>query len=31
MKKTLLMEKFPIFTKEILKTETDLKTADEFI
>lgn len=31
MKKTLLMEKFPIFTKEILKTETDIKTADEFI
>lgn len=31
MKKTLLMEKFPIFVKEILKTETLIKNTDEFI
>lgn len=31
MKKTLLMEKFPILTKEISKTEISIKNVDEFI
>ena len=31
MKKIILMEKYPVYTKEILKTETKIKNVDEFI
>jgi len=31
MKKILLMEKFPVFTKEILKNKTKIQNTDEFI
>ena len=31
MKQTILQEKYPVFVLELLKTETDLKSADEVI
>lgn len=31
MKKINLMDKYPVFTKEILKTNTKIKNTDEFI
>jgi len=31
MEKIILMEKYPIYTKEILKTETKFKNVDEFV
>jgi len=31
MKKIVLMEKYPVYTKEILKSETKFKNVDEYI
>jgi hypothetical protein len=31
MKKISLMDKYPVYTKEILKTDTKFKNVDEFI